>query len=281
MKRSDRIRLNFIRNWTLPGKERLARMLKLSADATTRLKDGIIWLKDENIALYSSADSYIESTILKNGSYESEIAKLIAIFLKEGDVALDIGANIGLQSLRMAAAVGAYGKVYAFEPLHYLQQKLKSNLLLNRADNVLLMPVALSDTESEQEYPVNPNSWNQGTFSLRDSVIEGHVQTIQINIGDELAEIAQLHQLNFIKIDVEGFEFRVISGLKTTIVRHRPVIVFEYDENYWKQSGNDIDKCYNFFIDHNYQLYQINEANAELIASAKAVEGGNVLCIPK
>lgn len=281
MKRSDRIRLNFTRNWALPGKERLARMLKLSADATTRLKDGIIWLKDENIALYSSADSYIESTILKNGSYESEIAKLIAIFLKEGDVALDVGANIGLQSLRMAAAVGAEGKVYAFEPLHYLQQKLISNLALNRAVNVSLIPVALSDTESEQEYTVDPNSWNQGTFSLRNAFTEGTTQTIEIKIGDELPVIAELHKLNFIKIDVEGFEFSVISGLKTTIVRHRPVIIFEYDQNYWKQSNNDIDKCYNFFLDHNYQLYQVNEANAELITSANAIEGGNLLCLPK
>ena len=281
MKRSDRIKLNFTRNWALPGKERLANWLKLSAGAATCLKDGIIWLKDENIALYSSADNYIESTILKNGSYESEIGKLIAVFLKKGDVALDVGANIGLQSLRMSAIVGIEGKVYAFEPLYYLQEKLKNNLALNRADNVLLMPFALSDAESEQTYKINPNSWNQGTFSLRAGGDNGTLQTIQIKIGSQLPEISNLTKLNFIKIDVEGFELQVIYGLKTVINKHRPVIIFEYDAGYWQQAGNHIENCYDLFKDYNYQLYQVNEANAESINPAKTIQSGNILCIPE
>src|SRR4051812_4187534 len=114
MKRKDRIKLDFTRNWKLPGKERLSRWLKPSEQIKTTLKDGITWLSNEDIAIFTSADNYIEWSLLSTGTYEDEINKLIRISLKTGYVALDIGANIGLQSIRMAQCVGESGYVYAF-----------------------------------------------------------------------------------------------------------------------------------------------------------------------
>src|SRR3954470_11688360 len=117
MKRSDRIKLNFIRNWALPGKERLSHFFAPSQELKDSIKNGIVWLNNEDIAIYTTADNYIEWTILSSGTYEDEINKLIRISVKPGDVCLDIGGNIGLQSIRMAQCVGDGGKVYAFEPL--------------------------------------------------------------------------------------------------------------------------------------------------------------------
>src|SRR5471030_55574 len=105
MKRNDRIKLSFIRNWNLPGKERLAHWFKPSVALKSGLKDGIVWLNTEDIAIYTTADNYIEWTILSTGTYEDEIGKLIRISLNPGDTALDIGANIGLQSIRMSQCV--------------------------------------------------------------------------------------------------------------------------------------------------------------------------------
>src|SRR5476651_1438788 len=106
MKRSDRIKLNFIRNWRLPGRERLANWFKPSIQLKAKLNNGIVWLADEDIAIYTTADNYIEWTILTTGTYEDEISKLIRISLKIGGVALDIGGNIGLQSIRMSQCAG-------------------------------------------------------------------------------------------------------------------------------------------------------------------------------
>src|ERR1700761_7280758 len=125
MKRNDRIKLHFIRNWNLPGKERFAHLFKPSVALKSSLNDGIVWLNKEDIAIYTTADNYIEWTIISTGTYEDEISKLIKISLNPGDTSLDIGANIGLQSLRMSRCTGLTGVVYAFEPLEYLQEKLK------------------------------------------------------------------------------------------------------------------------------------------------------------
>src|SRR5260221_3267658 len=102
MKRSDRIKLTFTRNWNLPGRERLSNWLRPSDKFKKDLSGGIVWLAGEDIAIYTSADSFIEWAILSTGTYEEEVGRMIKLSLTDGSVAIDIGANIGLQSIRMA-----------------------------------------------------------------------------------------------------------------------------------------------------------------------------------
>jgi hypothetical protein len=63
MKRIDRIKLDFTRNWKLPGKERLSNLLKPSDKLKSGIKNGIVWLTGEDIAIHTSADNYIEWTM--------------------------------------------------------------------------------------------------------------------------------------------------------------------------------------------------------------------------
>jgi FkbM family methyltransferase len=280
MKRKDRIKLDFTRNWKLPGKERLSNWLKPSAGLKTILKDGITWLTNEDIAIFTTADNYIEWSLLSSGTYEDEINKLIRISLKPGDNALDIGGNIGLQSIRMAQCVGDAGIVYSFEPLAYLQEKFKRNLSLNRATCVTLFPYALSDSEGEADFRIDHNLWNQGTFSLSSKGDGPETQRVLIKVADQMTEIQTLNSLALIKIDVEGFEYQVLRGLKQTLAKHKPRIIFEYDSNYWDKTEQKIDDCYAFLQSLNYSLYQINSIGCELIKNEESISSGNLFCIP-
>jgi FkbM family methyltransferase len=280
MKRIDRIKLDFTRNWQLPGKERLSRWFKPSDQLKSGINNGIVWLNDEDIAIYANTNNYIEWTVLSNGTYENEINKLIRISLKNGENALDIGGNIGLQSIRMSQCVGNTGKVYAFEPLNYLQQKFTKNITLNRADNVQLFSFALADKESEAEFSINTNSWNQGTFSLSDNSNGSEKQLVTIKIADNIPEIQQLESLSLIKIDVEGFEFQVLKGLQNTLQKHKPRIIFEYDSHYWLKTDYTIAECYAYLELMGYQFYQITPVGCELIKTPAEIESGNLFCIP-
>jgi FkbM family methyltransferase len=279
MKRTDQIKLNFTRNWNFPGKERLTNLFKPSTKLKTQLKDGIVWLTNEDIAIYTTADNYIEWSILSNGTYEDEIGKLIKISLTAGDTAIDIGSNIGLQSLRMSSCVGPAGKVYAFEPLNYLQEKFNRNMALNKAKNVTLFPFALSDQQNELDLIVNKNQWNQGAFSLSNKETGTEKQRVTVKVADEMPEIQMLDKVALIKIDVEGFEFQVLRGLKQTLQKHQPRIIFEYDSNYWKDTGQSIADCYEFLLSLNYTIYQISMVGCEIINNVDNIEGGNLLCI--
>jgi FkbM family methyltransferase len=279
MKRTDLIKLNFIRNWKLPGKERLAHWFKPSDQLKANLHKGIVWLTGEDIAIYTTADNYIEWTILTTGTYEDEMSKLMKMSLKPGNVALDIGANIGLQTLRMSQCTGTTGKVYAFEPLAYLQEKFRKNMQLNKADNVIMFPFALSDEESEADFNINKNPWNQGAFSIGNKNTGSEAQRVFIKVADEIAEIKSLDRLDFIKIDVEGYEYQVLKGLKQTLEKHKPRIIFEYDTNYWASAGQNITDCFNFLGTFNYTIYQITPVGCELVNNAAAIASGNLFCL--
>jgi FkbM family methyltransferase len=279
MKRIDQIKLNFTRNWNFPGKERLSNLFKPSTELKTELKDGIVWLTNEDIAIYTTADNYIEWSILSSGTYEDEIGKLIKISLTEGDTAIDIGGNIGLQSLRMSSCVGPTGKVYAFEPLNYLQEKFNKNMALNKAKNITLFPFALSDQQNELDLIVNKNQWNQGAFSLSNKESGTEKQRVTVKVADEIHEIQMLDKVALIKIDVEGFEFQVLRGLKQTLQKHQPRIIFEYDSNYWADTGQNIADCYEFLRSLNYSLYQVSMVGCEVLNNVDNIESGNLFCI--
>ncbi|MDB5089783.1 MAG: hypothetical protein JWR09_3777 [Mucilaginibacter sp.] len=280
MKRFDRIKLDFTRNWNLPGKQRLSNLLKPSREFKNSIKDGITWLTAENIAIYANADSYIEWQILSSGTYEDEINKLIRTSLKAGENALDVGGNIGLQSIRMSQQAGDAGKVLAFEPMAHLQERFKLNIALNKCSNVQLLPYALSTEEKTTVFKIDTEAWNQGNFSLRPNQSGTITQEVLIKAGDDLNEIKSLTSLALIKIDVEGFENQVIQGLSNTIRKHLPRIIFEYDVNYWTINGQDINDCYRFLAGIGYSFFQIVEVGCERIMAAEAIVSGNLFCMP-
>jgi FkbM family methyltransferase len=279
MKIKDKIKLGISRNWKFPGQIRLLKYLKPSSHTSTSFKDGIIWLDNEDLAIFTTSDSYIENAILTTGTYEAEIQKIISFSLQPGDFALDIGCNIGLQSLRMHKIVGASGKIISFEPLDYLRKKSIKNFNLNKSATIHLLPYALSDIEGTLELSINENVYNQGTFSLLQNSSGATRQIIEIKVGDDLPEIKSLEKLNLIKIDVEGFEFNVLKGLKFTLSRLKPRIIFEYDSNYWIRNKQDIVDCYRFLTALNYTFYQITFIGCELIRAPEQITDGNLFCI--
>jgi FkbM family methyltransferase len=281
MKRTDRFKLDFTRNGKLPGKHRLSNLLKPSGELKEMVNDGIAWLTGEDIAIYADSNSYIEWQILINGTYEDEINKLIRISLKPGENALDIGGNIGLQSIRMSQQAGASGTVLAFEPLTHLQERFKRNMDLNKCKNVRLLPYALALEEKTALFNADVKAWNQGAFSLRaNNSTGGKEQRVVIKKGDNITEIQELVSLSLIKIDVEGFEYQVIQGLEATIRKHLPRIIFEYDANYWTATGQDIKECHRFLTNMGYMFFQITEVACLRISSAEQIVGGNLFCLP-
>jgi FkbM family methyltransferase len=171
-------------------------------------------------------------------------------------------------------------KVYSFEPLGYLQVKFKKNIALNNCENVTLFPLALSDADGELTVSIDEHNWNQGTFNLQHNDRGSVSQKIAVKAGDNMTEIQNLDRLDLIKIDVEGFEFQVLRGLKETLKKHKPRIIFEYDHHHWRDTAQSITDCFSFLTDLDYKVFQILVVGAELITSSGGIETGNLFCIP-
>ena len=129
------------------------------------------------------------------------------------DVALDIGANVGLWSRDL---VKSFGRVIAFEPVALFRECLEQNVT---GANFEVRPIALGDQDTMGTMIITED--NSGHSHLDPNTMgAGDVQVVRL---DNL----NLHDINYIKIDCEGYEYRILQGAEQTIRRCRPVVVIE------------------------------------------------------
>jgi FkbM family methyltransferase len=146
-------------------------------------------------------------------------------------VCMDVGANVGFVGLHMARAVGPTGKVYAFEPVPFLFEKLRQNIRRNRLEAIVESRRCAISNRSERALMTVPDEsvCNQGLALLVAPVTDAPTNNMEIECTslDDFADRERLDRLNFIKIDVQGAEALVIEGARSCLARFGPDIVME------------------------------------------------------
>jgi FkbM family methyltransferase len=148
---------------------------------------------------------------------------LLDTFLKTGDWALDIGANIGHYTMRMSQLVGPEGRVIALEPVPDTFALLAANARLFQHRNVSLLNVAASDKSASvgmqiPRFPEGLANYYQAQLTLAPAPL--NILTIAI---DALA----LPAIRLAKIDVEGHELAVLRGMRRMLERDHPMLIVE------------------------------------------------------
>jgi FkbM family methyltransferase len=140
-----------------------------------------------------------------------------------GDIIYDIGANIGVQTVFMAKKTGVGGKVVAIEPEFVSFNSLNTNITLNKLANVKAIQVALGKDHSESKLYSDRAT---GDCSLVNKRKAKPFQETIVMPGDLLVEKYNLPLPNIVEIDVEGYEFYVIEGLKNALSQSKCKLVF-------------------------------------------------------
>jgi FkbM family methyltransferase len=163
-------------------------------------------------------DDVIQREHVKGQFYEAEELALIRKHFKGGTF-VDIGANVGNHSIFAGKFMGA-DRVLAFEPNPAAYIPLKCNIGLNALERVVQhFPLGLSDNPGRASFST-PNG-NLGGTRLSDSA-DGE---FEIARGDDVIE----GPVGFIKLDAEGMELAVLSGLSKTIEKNRPSMFVEVE----------------------------------------------------
>lgn len=140
---------------------------------------------------------------------------------------LDIGANAGNHTLFMA---GHADRVYAFEPQHRLSSRLKGIVDAHpHLRNVTVCDFALG-TEDKTDYIYDVGKCTGARSIIRSHADNAVAEEISIRHGDAAVRELGIDHIKAVKIDVEGYEPLVLTGLAETLAEHRPVIVFEHSE---------------------------------------------------
>ena len=145
-------------------------------------------------------------------------------FARPGTCAVDVGANLGIHTLVLAACVGAGGKVHAFEPLPSIATRLEENLKLNGVAHVDLHREALGSRRGQVVFDSNPSDFNIGKGRVTPhGDITVPIGTLDARLGSETLPVS------VIKIDTEGHELEVVKGAAGLLARHRPAVLMEFN----------------------------------------------------
>lgn len=150
------------------------------------------------------------------GLYEPEMQQRFVKTIKPGGIFYDIGANVGFYSLLASALVGT-GKVFAFEPVPNNIAYLRRHLELNGCDNVEVLELAVCDREGEAAFELEA-SGSMGELGPGGKL---HVQTTSL---DALLQSHRIPAPDYIKMDIEGAEYRALLGAEKCFRQHRPVL---------------------------------------------------------
>jgi FkbM family methyltransferase len=171
-------------------------------------------------------DRYITRSLELYGEFSGLEGRLFEQIVKPGMWVVEAGANIGAHTVPLARLC-APGLLYAFEPQQRVFQILCANLALNDVRNVMAWPDALGEAEGQVMMPAVDYGagGNFGGVSVLEPGSPTPGQRTRVTSIDALDPPA----CHLIKIDVEGFEPKVLRGAAATIARCRPLLYVEND----------------------------------------------------
>lgn len=195
--------------------------------------------------------------LLESEQWEPHMIEIFNKYIKKTDVVLDCGAHVGYHTLQMSYLCQT---VHSFEcnPKTYLY--LKKNVEKNKINNVVLHKRGLSDIIGKTTINFCA-SFNTGMCALNDNPYEKpeYIESLKKKINVDLITIdsLELSRVNFMKIDVEGYERKLINGAIKTIMRCKPIMVIEVWINHKGETNIEFTKLLFSDLLHIYNVEQI------------------------
>jgi FkbM family methyltransferase len=180
-----------------------------------RISDGV------TIAVQPSLSSISTYVLLEQERWFEKESAFVLHYLKPGMTVVDIGANIGVYSLPMAAKVAPGGRVIAYEPASEPRGLLTAAKAINKADNLEIVGAALSDSERQGHLTFGASS------ELNTLDGSGPGEEVPITTLDSENAARAWRDVAFIKIDAEGEEQRILAGGGACFEQHSPLVLFE------------------------------------------------------
>ena len=214
-------------------------------------------ITDKNIAIIED-DTHISYWVEESGrlDHDNYALPIILEHINPGNTVVDAGAFIGDHTIAYCNAVGSTGEVYAFEPNTKAYECLEYNCKTAKTYNLGL------SNKAETVYYSEDKNAGAGRI-LRDVTTSTQIKTITL---DSL----KLKALDFLKIDVEGYEVGVLEGAALTITKYRPKMWIEINGGALAQQGKTATDIESFLSNLNYTYTAYPEVGDQY----------DLLCIP-
>lgn len=240
------------------------------------------WHRALTLTLYLGND--ISRALFIGGAIDPNEFAFLERFLQPGMVIVDAGANEGLYTLFAASRVGSEGKVLAFEPSAREISRLKSNIERNSLDNVHIFPVALGSAEGSATLSVAAEAHSGqstlGEFIYPDVTLSTETPTSVRSLDALMAE-NNIARLDFLKLDVEGSETRLLYGAANTLRKFRPVLLLEVSDSALRKQSSSSDELLALVQSFGYLLYRFDDATGLPTLANPGETSVNMIAVPE
>jgi len=197
----------------------------------------------------------IDSSLYFTSTYEVKIDRLFEKYVKPGSTVIDIGANIGLHTLRSALLAGETGRVVAIEPSTWAINKLRKNLELNPE---LAKIVEICHNALGEKVERSITLGFQSSYRLNGKS-EIYSEVIDVLTLDSIADQSSLKSVDFMKIDVDGHELHILRGAKQLLSISKPVLVIEFTPSYSINYKDELTEVEKYLRSLDYSAYTDDE----------------------
>lgn len=231
----------------------LRHLFGLGAEFTTQRR-GINWALD--------IQEGIDFSIFLLGAFEPSTVSAYEKYVQPGMAVLDIGANVGAHTLHLARLVGDSGRVLACEPTDWAVAKLRANIAKNPGfeNRIDVRQVLLSDGADEilpenihASWPLSPDGDVHPTLRARAMTTCG----AKTSTLDALLAESNFDRIDFIKMDVDGYECQVLGGMTKTLKTFTPPIFMEFSPYGLEEKGGSLKQMMAALHKADYDLFRL------------------------
>jgi FkbM family methyltransferase len=212
---------------------------------------------DNGITIYLDPEDGAVSRPIVAGDYEAHLLPAFKQYCKPGMVVVDIGANVGLYTMLASTLVGPSGRVVSIEPSSENCRLILLSLAANQVRNVEVLPLALDRARGWSN--LSGHFGSNGGLVPTDAanVASGRCEIVATFPLDDLVE----GRVDFLKIDVEGAEGRVVAGAQRILETWRPIVTTELSlEMLGRVSGIGGEEYLETFAKLGYRISILNRS---------------------
>ena len=207
-------------------------------------------------------DKGISRTLLLFGKREIDHKIILEKVLKKKMRIFDIGANIGYYVLMESLILGEKGEIIALEPVPSNMKLLNMNLKLNKNNITKTMQVGLSNTSESKDFLLSEHS-NLG--HITDNGSYENKKKIKIKVISLKELIKKKFCPDFIRMDIEGYEEKVLEDLTNLKLKQYPIICFETHRTKYKNMRTILNKLFSkgYFVKYASSSYEEGSLKVE------------------
>jgi FkbM family methyltransferase len=248
---------------------------------TVPAEEFITWVPYEGLALAVEANlrSIVTATLLALGDWFEQEMQLWRRWIRPGMTVIDVGANVGVYTFSASVRLGLNGRILAVEPGKGCLACLQETIRMNALENVTVCAGAAGNTNGSVQFLIDKASELSRVVDGQTEITpNSSLEQVEVFTLDTLCEREQLSKVDFVKLDAEGYELKVLQGSTRLLNQFRPVFLYENLNG----TGTNVETA-RYLRQNRYRLFQYKPFTEDLqkIAANTDPSGLNVIAIPE